>query len=62
MPRARINGGLTGQISATGGSGVVIVAYQNPTQLGTGGTVTPAPGNPTGYWLHTFPAPGTYTA
>ena len=55
-------GGGGGGGGSTGGPGVVVIAYQNPTQRGSGGTVTPAPSNPTGYWLHTFPAPGTYTA
>jgi hypothetical protein len=37
----------------------VLISYTNPTQRGTGGTVThPSPT----LWIHTFTAPGTYTA
>ena len=49
-------------VGGSGGSGVVVVAYTSPYQIASGGTVTPGPSNPTGYWLHTFTAPGTYTS
>ena len=46
----------------TGGSGVVIIAYANPIQRGTGGTVTSYEAGITTHWVHTFTSSGTYTA
>jgi hypothetical protein len=40
-----------------GGSGLCVVRYQSPTQLGTGGTVTSSGG----YYYHTFTSSGTFT-
>jgi hypothetical protein len=50
-------GGGTFSPGLAGGSGVVIVRYQSPTQLLTGGTVTSSGG----YYYHTFTAVGTTT-
>jgi hypothetical protein len=40
---------------------VVAIAYQSPTQLYAGGTVTPGSANPAapGYFVHTFTSSGT---
>ena len=54
--------GYVGPAGAAGGSGVVIISYQNPSQRGSGGTVTTYnPGAGT-YYVHTFTATGSYTA
>jgi hypothetical protein len=45
-----------------GGSGVVIVSYQNPVQVGTGGTVSSYTESGTTFWVHTFTTSGTFTA
>jgi len=63
-------GGVTGGPGAathggSGGSGVVILTYSSPVQIGTGGTVTSntsAPYAPVTLWIHTFTSSGTYTA
>jgi hypothetical protein len=49
-------------ISGAGGSGVVIISYASPTQIGTGGTVTSYTSGGTTYWVHTFTSSGTFTA
>ena len=52
-------GGGSCNPGGAGGPGIVLISYTNPTQRGTGGTVThPSPT----LWIHTFTAPGTYTA
>lgn len=57
------NGNGTG---GTGGSGIVILSYNNPTQLLTGGTVTSFSGvvgqGTSTTWVHTFTSSGTFTA
>ena len=62
-------GAPAGYVSAasaagTGGSGVVIIAYPSVpgAQIGSGGTVTTTGTGPALYYLHTYTAPGTYTA
>lgn len=45
-----------------GGSGVIIISYSNPVQIGSGGTVTSYTSSGTIYWVHTFTTSGTYTA
>ena len=47
---------------AAGGSGIVIISYVNPTQKGTGGTVTSYSGPQGLTWVHTFTTSGTFTA
>lgn len=54
-------GGGDGGTSANGGSGVVIITYQNATQLGSGGTVTSSGSGATTRWFHQFNSSGTYT-
>ena len=58
------NGGNGVGPSNAGGSGVVIIAYPSVpgAQIGSGGTVTTTGTGPTLYYLHTYTAPGTYTA
>jgi hypothetical protein len=57
-----LNGASINRASGSGGSGVVILAYTNPTQRGTGGTVTSSTVNGQTYWVHTFNSSGTFTA
>jgi hypothetical protein len=66
---ANTGGGGGGQLSGaisrangSGGSGVVIFAYTNPTQRATGGTVTSSTVNGQTYWVHVFTTSGTFTA
>lgn len=47
---------------ANGGSGQVIICYQNSTQRGSGGTVTSFTRNGVTTWVHTFNSSGTFTA
>ena len=51
-----------GAAGGNGGSGVVIISYVNPTQRGTGGTVTSYTSNSLTYWVHRFTTSGTFTA
>lgn len=44
--------------AGSGGSGLLVISYSSPRQLGTGGTVTGGPSGPV--WYHTFNASGTY--
>ena len=46
----------------TGGSGLVVISYTNPTQRGTGGTVTSYVSGASTVWVHSFTSSGTYTA
>jgi hypothetical protein len=55
-------GASGGSGGSNGGSGVVIVSYANPTQRGTGGTVTSYTSGSTKYWVHTFTSSGNYVA
>ena len=50
--------GVPTGLAAAGGSGVVVIAYNNPTQLANGGTVTNPSSN---YWIHTFTSSETLT-
>lgn len=50
--------GMPTGVQAAGGSGVVVVTYNNSTQLANGGTVTNPSSN---YWIHTFTSSGTLT-
>ena len=52
-------GGNGGDVPGNGGSGVVIVSYQYPTQVATGGTVTSYVSGSDTYWVHTFTSNGT---
>lgn len=54
--------GGSGGVGGTGGAGVVIISYQNPTQRGSGGTVTNYSTGGNTYWVHTFTTSGTFTA
>jgi hypothetical protein len=40
----------------------VIITYTNPTQRGTGGTVTNYASGSNTVWVHTFTSSGTFTA
>lgn len=56
-------GGTEGGTAGDGGSGIVVISYANPTQLGTGGdSVTSIVVGITTYWVHAFTSSGTYTA
>ena len=55
-------GRAAGGTGGLGGSGVIIISYCNPTQLGTGGTVTSYSLGGLTYWVHTFTTSGTFTA
>lgn len=46
------------ELGAAGGSGIVIISYTSPVQIGSGGTVTSAGG----VFYHTFTSSGTYTS
>jgi hypothetical protein len=54
--------GSTNNTGGNGGSGVVIISYASPTQLGTGGTVTNYTSGSVKYYVHTFTTSGTFTA
>jgi hypothetical protein len=54
--------GGNGAIGGAGGSGTVIISYPNPTQRGSGGTVTNYNNSGTTYWVHSFTTSGTYTS
>jgi hypothetical protein len=55
-------GGGGGGGPYSGGSGIVIISYQNPTQRATGGAVTNYTAGGNIYWVHTFTTSGTFTA
>ena len=54
--------GINFYTGGTGGSGIVIISYINPTQRATGGTVTNYVSGSSTYWVHTFTTSGTFTA
>jgi hypothetical protein len=47
--------------AGSGGSGIAILSYANPTQTATGGTVTSYSAGGNTYWVHTFTTSGTFT-
>jgi len=55
---AYTGGGGSG--SYAGGSGVVIISYISPYQLGSGGTVTSYTSGPNTVWVHKFTGSGTF--
>jgi hypothetical protein len=46
----------------SGGSGIVVIRYQAPNQLGTGGEVTSYTESGATYWVHTFTSSGTFVS
>jgi hypothetical protein len=56
------SGGTSGGSNNAGGSGIVILSYESPTQTATGGTVTSYSSGGDTYWVHTFTTSGTFTA
>jgi hypothetical protein len=53
-------GGGWNTASGSGGSGVVVITYQSPIQLATGGTVTNFTSGGNVFWIHTFTSNGTF--
>ena len=50
----------TSFVAGNGGSGIVIVSYNSPTQIATGGTVTSYAVNGATFWVHTFTTSGNF--
>jgi len=55
-------GDITNELAGAGGSGIVVIRYAAPSQIGSGGTVTSYTSGGTTYYSHTFTSSGTFTA
>jgi len=47
-------------VAGNGGSGIVIISYNSPTQLATGGTITSYTSGSSTFWVHTFTNSGNF--